>query len=170
MISSENLPPLIFKLVESLMPYSYENKWKNFYTKYFAHHCIIWTMHTELFYYTMIHKKSKNLKNGHFQNQNSFNWNKICKILTHGGMVCSCVLNRNTLKNLVFYSKVNIKFVKQVSKKSSICVGFHHQWQFLFNADLFLHHKACFEAKTQNLCLDFLYTHASVCFGEITGP
>ena len=51
------------------------------------------------------------------------------------------------------------------SQKSSICVDFHHQWQFLFNEDLFLHHKACFEAKTQNSCLEFLYTHVSVCNG-----
>ena len=27
------------------------------------------------------------------------------------------------------------------SQKSSICVDFHHQWQFLFNEDLILHHK-----------------------------
>ena len=72
----------------------------------------------------------------------------------------------DTLKNLVYYSEITIKgrvtFVKQVSK-NPICVGFHHQWQFLTNNDLFLHHKACFESKTQNSCLDFLYTHVSVC-------
>ena len=49
------------------------------------------------------------------------------------------------------------------SQKSSICVDFHHQWQFSFNEDLCLHHKAWVEAKTQNLCLEFLYTHVSVC-------
>ena len=49
------------------------------------------------------------------------------------------------------------------SQKSSICVDFHHQWQFSSNEDLFLHHKVCFEAKTQNSCLNFLYTHVSVC-------
>ena len=40
--------------------------------------------------------------------------------------------------------------------KSSICVDFHHQRQFLLNEDKFLHNEACFEAKTQNSCLDFL--------------
>ena len=49
------------------------------------------------------------------------------------------------------------------SQKNSICVDFHQQWQFSFNEDLFLHHKACFEAKTQNSCLEFLYTYVSVC-------
>ena len=51
------------------------------------------------------------------------------------------------------------------SQKSSICVDFHHQLQFSRNEDLFLHHKACFEAKTQNSCFEFLYTHVSVCSG-----
>ena len=51
------------------------------------------------------------------------------------------------------------------SQKSSVCVDFHHQWQFLFNEDLFLHHKACFKAKTQNSHLEFLYTLVSVCSG-----
>ena len=33
--------------------------------------------------------------------------------------------------------------------------------------DPFLHHKVCFEAKTQNLCLDFLYTHVLVCSEQL---
>ena len=41
---------------------------------------------------------------------------------------------------------------------------------FLFNEDLFLHHKAGFEAKTQNSGLDFLYTHVSVCSGRQKVP
>ena len=49
------------------------------------------------FYYTMVHKKWKNLKKSHFLQSrtkiHSSNLNKICKILIHRGMVCSCVLN-----------------------------------------------------------------------------
>ena len=82
-------------------------------------------------------------------------------------MVCSCVLNRYIEKTWVFYSKVTMKGGVNRSQKSSICVDFHHQWQFSFNEDLFLHHKACFEAETQNSCLEFLYTHVSVCTGQL---
>ena len=42
----------------------------------------------------------------------------------------------------------------------------HYQWQILYNENLFLHHKACCEARTQNSCLDILYTHVSVCSVE----
>ena len=70
----------------------------------------------------------------------------------------------------VFYTKVTMKGGVNRSQKSSICVDFHHQWQFSFNEDLFLHHKACFEAKTQNSCLEFLYTHVSVCSVESLVP
>ena len=55
--------------------------------------------------------------------------------------------------------------MKNRSRKSSIGVDFHHQ--SLSNTDLFLHHKACFAAKTQNSCLDFLYTHVLVCSEQL---
>ena len=42
----------------------------------------------------------------------------------------------------------------------------HYQWQILYNENLFLHHKACCEARTQNSCFDILYTHVSVCSVE----
>ena len=54
------------------------------------------TLHTELFT-TQWYIKSKKSQKWPFpsiQNQDSSNQNKICKILTHRGMVCSCVLNR----------------------------------------------------------------------------
>ena len=43
-------------------------------------------------------KKSQKRPFPSIQNQDSSNWNKICKILTHRGMVCSCVLNRDIEK------------------------------------------------------------------------
>ena len=76
------------------------------------------------FYYMMVHKKSKNLKNGHFLQSR----NKIVLIeikfakFWHIGEWRAPVCLIDTLKNLVFYSKVTIKGgVKQVSKKLNLC-------------------------------------------------
>ena len=88
------------------------------------------TVDTELFT-TQWYIKSKKSQKWPFpsiQNQDSSNQNKICKILTHRGMVCSCVLNRDI-------EKLGFSIVK--SPWSSICVDFHHQWQFSFIEDLF---------------------------------
>ena len=57
------------------------------------------TLHTELFT-TQWYIKSKSQKRPFpsIKNQDSSNRNKICKILTHRGMLCSCVLNRDIEK------------------------------------------------------------------------
>ena len=76
------------------------------------------------FYYTMVHKKSKNLKNGHFLQSRTkivLIEKKFAKFWHIGGW-CAPVCLINTLKKLVFYSKVAIKGgVKQVSKKLNLC-------------------------------------------------
>ena len=46
------------------------------------------------FYYTKKVKKFQKRPFPSLQNQDGSNINKICKILTHGGMVYSCVPNR----------------------------------------------------------------------------
>jgi hypothetical protein len=89
----------------------------------------------------MVHKKSKNLKNGHFLQSRT----KIVLIkikfanFSHIRGWCAPVCLINTLKNLV-------------------------------NEDLFLHHKPSFEAKTKNSCLDFyipMYQCALVQFKKL---
>ena len=106
--------------------------------KLFLLHC------TLSFYYTMVHKKYQKRPFPSNQNQNSSNLNRICKHLTHKGMVCSYVLYRYLEKN--FYSKVTIKggvkFVKQVSKKLDLW-RFSSSMTFFINEDLFLHHNSC---------------------------
>ena len=76
------------------------------------------------FYYIMVHKKSKNLKNGHFLQSRTkivLIEIKFAKFWYIGGW-CAPVCLIDTLKNLVFYSKVTIKGgVKQVSKKLNLC-------------------------------------------------
>ena len=114
----------------------------------------------------MVHKKSKNLKNGHFLQSRTkivLTELKFAKFW-HIGEWRAPVCLIDTLKNLVFYSKVTIKrgvkFVKQVSKKLNLC---RFSSSMTVDEDLFSHHKACFGAKTQSSCLAFLYTHVSVC-------
>ena len=41
--------------------------------------------------------------------------------------------------------------------------SFHWQWQFVFNTELFSHHKAHLEAKNSNPNLNWSYTHVAVC-------
>ena len=85
----------------------------------FSSHSAHWA-----FYYIMVHKKSKNLKNGHFlQSRTRIVLIEIKFVKCwHIGGWCAPVCLIDTLKNLVFYSKVTINGgAKQVSKKFNLC-------------------------------------------------